>query len=219
MTLKLPDFCHYCGEEKPIVRKVRYYTQFFQKFGYDMKPCCDRCWRLMRDGHAPANSKPSDMRIRASLEQIGKDMQAFNNLDSIEALIRVQDDIDELSKVRETALVEFQLAADEAALAAQRLSLFDKAITDAKEAVEMKLNANYERCREVANQQIRDPEIRKAVFDAHGSVCKFCGTTSFLSIDHIIPVRQGGTNDISNLQPLCVPCNSQKGGRITRRAA
>jgi 5-methylcytosine-specific restriction endonuclease McrA len=32
-------------------------------------------------------------------------------------------------------------------------------------------------------------------------------------IDHIQPVARAGTNDRSNLQLLCQPCNSSKGAR------
>lgn len=34
-----------------------------------------------------------------------------------------------------------------------------------------------------------------------------------LTIDHIIPVSFGGTNDLDNLQPLCMPCNRLKSNR------
>lgn len=34
-----------------------------------------------------------------------------------------------------------------------------------------------------------------------------------LTIDHIIPVSLGGTNEIKNLQPMCMPCNRLKGNR------
>lgn len=32
-----------------------------------------------------------------------------------------------------------------------------------------------------------------------------------LTIDHVVPLSRGGTNFITNIQPLCAPCNSSKG--------
>ena len=35
-----------------------------------------------------------------------------------------------------------------------------------------------------------------------------------LTHDHVVPIGMGGTNDIGNLQPLCMPCNLWKTRRI-----
>ena len=51
------------------------------------------------------------------------------------------------------------------------------------------------------------------VFAEHGAICAHCGVTENLTIDHIIPLAKGGTNDLDNLQPLCKSCNSSKGAR------
>jgi hypothetical protein len=37
-----------------------------------------------------------------------------------------------------------------------------------------------------------------------------------LEIDHIIPIRHGGTHDLDNLRALCQPCNSSRGSGFRR---
>jgi len=43
------------------------------------------------------------------------------------------------------------------------------------------------------------------------SHCVQCGSTEKIVKDHIIPIYQGGSDAIANLQPLCAHCNSSKG--------
>lgn len=46
-----------------------------------------------------------------------------------------------------------------------------------------------------------------------GGKCVCCLQEKRLTRDHIIPLTAGGTDDISNIQPLCQSCNSVKRNR------
>ncbi len=53
----------------------------------------------------------------------------------------------------------------------------------------------------------------RKVWDRDGWECQHCGTHCELTVDHIVPVSKGGSDDMSNYQTLCGPCNSRKGNR------
>lgn len=57
------------------------------------------------------------------------------------------------------------------------------------------------------------------VIKRDGAICKKCGSTDDLTIDHIVPVSRGGTNDMGNLQVLCRSCNSKKSSKLLQDMA
>lgn len=64
-----------------------------------------------------------------------------------------------------------------------------------------------------AEFQGKRAQLMLALIDRDGYGCKQCGTQDDLTIDHIVPVSKGGSDDPDNLQLLCQNCNSQKGDR------
>jgi 5-methylcytosine-specific restriction endonuclease McrA len=53
---------------------------------------------------------------------------------------------------------------------------------------------------------------------ACGGICVFClGEYELINLekDHIIPVYQGGSDSIENIQPSCAKCNAAKGSDNT----
>lgn len=54
------------------------------------------------------------------------------------------------------------------------------------------------------------PEEWKALCEWFGNKCLACGSAERLTIDHVVPLARGGTDYISNIQPLCHSCNCSK---------
>ena len=56
--------------------------------------------------------------------------------------------------------------------------------------------------------------IRKRVLNTE-PFCRSCMKAYATEVDHIKPLKEGGTHDLSNLQPLCKSCHSRKTAKET----
>jgi hypothetical protein len=57
---------------------------------------------------------------------------------------------------------------------------------------------------------------RRAILAAHGGACHYCGGFAG-TVDHIVAPSSGGTDDLGNLIPACLACNSAKCNRCLPR--
>ena len=54
---------------------------------------------------------------------------------------------------------------------------------------------------------------RRAVFARDSWTCQYCGRTSHLTVDHVLPRSRGGGSVWENIVTSCAPCNRRKGNR------
>lgn len=53
-----------------------------------------------------------------------------------------------------------------------------------------------------------------SLVEKYGNRCLCCGKRNAkLTLDHVIPLKLGGSHTIDNIQPLCLSCNSSKGAK------
>ena len=67
------------------------------------------------------------------------------------------------------------------------------------------------------------PEKRLAIYLRDGLACAYCGEGiedgATLTLDHLVPHHQGGSNEVANLVTACRRCNSSRGERDYREFA
>lgn len=54
---------------------------------------------------------------------------------------------------------------------------------------------------------------RKNVYLRDNHACQYCGKTSNLTIDHVVPKSRGGRDNWENIVTCCVRCNNRKGDK------
>jgi len=59
---------------------------------------------------------------------------------------------------------------------------------------------------------------RKNIIRRDNHRCQFCGVSTNLTIDHIIPKSKGGEDAWENLTTACIKCNNKKGDRTPEEA-
>jgi 5-methylcytosine-specific restriction endonuclease McrA len=76
--------------------------------------------------------------------------------------------------------------------------------------------SNRRRAKEHAAQGSHTIAEWRALKARYDYTCLCCGRREpaiELTRDHIVPLDQGGSDEIANIQPLCRPCNGAKGAR------
>jgi 5-methylcytosine-specific restriction endonuclease McrA len=80
----------------------------------------------------------------------------------------------------------------------------------------MKIAEHKRRALKAGNGGSFTPREWRELKARYGNRCLRCGvheSESVISMDHVLPLSLGGTNDIANIQPLCKPCNSWKNAK------
>ena len=62
-------------------------------------------------------------------------------------------------------------------------------------------------------------KLRETVLRRDNRICQMCGIEEATTVDHIIPLSKGGTDNMDNLQAACKRCNYSKGGRFFEGAS
>lgn len=67
--------------------------------------------------------------------------------------------------------------------------------------------------REIIRRKRYPRQVKKLLYDKANKCCQLCGRKLLfkdITLDHIIPLAQGGKDEVENLQIACVVCNRTK---------
>jgi hypothetical protein len=212
-SMEILEKCSYCGNLKPPVG-IKPIERLQNQHRIELRsPICGRCFQEIKKKRIPAIATCSEIDLVAKAYLV---KNAANSISKKTPLHKLQDlcgELDLITAAHQKAVSDFDMKAREAAEAAKKVEWLRCTIDETKFVISSKMQSSYEFCRKVANKCCADLETRNAVFLRDKFVCVLCGKDENLSIDHIKPVKLGGTNDLDNLQTLCLPCNLKKGWR------
>lgn len=62
------------------------------------------------------------------------------------------------------------------------------------------------------NPEKEEKQLKRFVRNRLNGHCIYCNKkTEAMTVDHVVPLKLGGTNELSNLVPACSDCNLRKG--------
>lgn len=189
------------GNHHPSAKKLTRINRHRGDFRY-VHPVCVPCLNVRRVGYSETWSLPIQ-----SLEAAAEKAVEFDRYEDFATSMRSMDatlaglDGDMGRLVREIRDLE------------RRKTVVRNAMARIMALMEACPHARYFIRRMEANKAIADPGLRQRIMRRDGYKCQRCQSIHDLSIDHITPVVAGGGDEDENLQVLCVPCNSRKGGR------
>lgn len=58
-------------------------------------------------------------------------------------------------------------------------------------------------------KEYTSPKLQGEIKKELGDTCVNCGSTRYIEYHHIVPIVYGGTNNLSNIVPLCADCHAK----------
>lgn len=96
-----------------------------------------------------------------------------------------------------------------------KLLVLETADKERQKFERLKAKFNSEESRDIKQNRDRIPEqVRVAVWRRDQGKCVNCGSRENLEYDHIIPISEGGSNTVRNIELLCQTCNRSKSNKI-----
>lgn len=188
--------CSKCGETKPI---GEFHRSKREKDGLSCicKPCNCAHVRAWRDANPEKSKVTSQLYYASHAEMIKRRVAEYQD-----------------SRPDETRIIKRRWANKPENKAKKAIAALIYARANPDKVAELN-HRRRARLHQVRGQFTA--EDWRAVCDAYGNKCLCCGKRGdyrSLTMDHVRPLIAGGWNDSSNIQPLCLSCNSRKQDRV-----